>query len=72
VSAVAIGPTAVNLEYREGSGAWRPLKTLTTSARGTWTTTTTRRASRRYRLRWTAPDGTERTGPPTRSYVPAG
>jgi len=64
--------TSVVLEYRDGGGSWRRLKTKTTSARGTWSTTTSVRASRRYRVRWTAPDGTVFTGPSTRSYGPRG
>jgi hypothetical protein len=66
----ATGPTAVEVEYRDRGGAWRRLTVRTTSARGTWSTTTGLKASRRYRVRWTAPDGTEHVGPATRSYAP--
>lgn len=66
----ASGPTAVTVEYRDGGGAWRRLKAKTTSERGTWSTTTSLRAARRYRVRWTAPDGAEHVGPSTRSFAP--
>ena len=39
-----------------------------TSSHGSWSTTTSARAGRPYRVRWTAPDGTGDTGPATRSY----
>jgi hypothetical protein len=66
----AAGATSVLLEYRDGVGSWRRLKTQATSARGTWSTSTSLRPARRYRVRWTAPDGTEHVGPATRSYAP--
>ncbi len=68
----AAGATTVTLEYRDRGGAWRRLKAKTTTDRGTWATTTALRASRRYRVRWTAPDGTEFVGPSTRSYAARG
>ena len=68
----AAGATSVVIEYRDGGGAWRRLKARTTSERGTWSTTTSLRASRRYRVRWAAPDGTEHVGPSTRSYASRG
>ena len=55
--------------YRNGSrGSWRRLKTDRSNTRGVWSTTTSASTSRQYRVRWTAPDGTTFTGPPTRSY----
>jgi hypothetical protein len=44
------------------------LKSDTTNSDGYWSTTTSARSSRSYRVRWTAPNGTTYTGPPTRSY----
>ncbi len=62
----ARGVTSVVLERRDGGGSWRTLKHLGTSARSTFSTRTVRRNDRRYRVRWAAPAGTIRTGPPTR------
>lgn len=60
----ATGATTVTVEYRNGSkGAWRRLKTDRTNTRGVWSTSTSAKASRQYRVRW---DGL--VGPPTRSY----
>ncbi|WP_205699129.1 hypothetical protein [Conexibacter sp. SYSU D00693] len=64
------GPTTVTVERQErGSSVWRRLATDRTDARGRWSTTTAKREGRRYRVRWTAPDGTVLTGPLTRSYA---
>jgi hypothetical protein len=61
--------TTVTIDYRNGvRGTWRRLKTDRTNTRGVWSTTTAARSTRQYRVRWTAPDGTRHTGPPTRSY----
>jgi hypothetical protein len=61
--------TTVTIDYRNGSrGSWRRLKSDRTSTRGGWSTRTSARASRQYRVRWTAPDGARHAGPPTRSY----
>ncbi|MFA9270900.1 MAG: cellulase family glycosylhydrolase [Baekduiaceae bacterium] len=61
--------TSVTIDYRNGSrGSWRRLKTDRSNTRGVWSTTTSASTSRQYRVRWTAPDGTTFTGPPTRSY----
>lgn len=66
----ATGATTVSIDYRnQGSSTWRFLKRDRTNSRGVWTTTTSKRAGRRYRVRWTAPDGTRFTGPLTRSYA---
>jgi hypothetical protein len=65
----ASGATRVTIEYREsGSSTWRRLKGDTTNAAGYWSTTTSLRSSRSYRVHWTAPGGTTYTGPPTRAY----
>jgi Cellulase (glycosyl hydrolase family 5) len=65
----ARGATKVTIEYRDaGSSTWRRLKGDTTNSAGYWSTTTRLRSGRSYRARWTAPDGTTYTGPPTRAY----
>jgi hypothetical protein len=65
----ATGRTRVSIDYRvTGSAAWRLLKHDATNARGVWTTTTARRSDRRYRVRWTAPDGRRYVGPLTRAH----
>ena len=59
----------MSIDYRDrGSSRWHFLKHDATNARGVWTTTTTHRSNRRYRVRWTAPDGTRYTGPLTRAH----
>ena len=60
--------TTVSIDYRAaGSSRWQLLKHDRTDGRGVWTTTTAARAGRRYRVRWTAPDGTRHAGPVTRA-----
>jgi hypothetical protein len=63
------GRTHVSIDYRNrGSSTWHYLKRDTTNHRGYWTTTTSLRRGRAYRVRWRAPDGARYSGPPTRSY----
>ncbi len=64
----ATGVTRVRVEYA-GAGGWRTLMTVSTDARGSFTRSVSLRAGRRYRLAWTAPDGTVFRGPPTRVYA---
>jgi hypothetical protein len=65
----ATGPTTVEIEYRNrGARAWRSLRRVTTRADGTYSFKASSPGGRRYRVRWTAPDGTVHTGPPIRSY----
>jgi hypothetical protein len=65
----ARGRTKVSIDYRNrGSSTWRYLKRDSTGSTGYWTTTTSRRSGRDYRVRWLAPDGVRYTGPLTRSY----
>jgi hypothetical protein len=60
----ARGRTRVTIEYRNRhSRRWRRLKTDATNRRGYWSTTTRRRAGRRYRVRWGG-----HLGAPTRVY----
>ncbi len=68
----AAGATSVLLEFRgRGGKAWHRLKRDRTDVRGAWATTTRSVEGRRYRVRWTAPDGTSHTGPLTRVTRPA-
>ena len=59
----------VQIEYRNrGSSRWRTLKRDHTDSRSYWSTTTSYRSGRSYRVRWTAEDGTGYAGPRTRVY----
>ena len=64
----AAAATQVTLQQRDGSGAWRTLKTITTDAAGYWHSTGTRRDKRTWRVLWAAPDGTEYHGSTTKAY----
>ncbi len=64
----AEGATRVSIDYASRGSGWRYLKADTTNSRGYWETSTRFVNDRRYRVRWTAPDGTERVGPLTRVY----
>ena len=65
----ATGRTTVRIEYRNrGSSRWRTLKHDRTDGRGYWSTTTSYRHGRSYRVRWRAPDGRLYTGARTRAY----
>lgn len=64
----ATGATSVLLQQRNGSGAWRTLKTVRTDAAAVFNATGTNRKGATWRVRWTAPDGTVYTGPPIRAY----
>jgi hypothetical protein len=63
----AAGPTTVVVEGSSGS-SYRRLARLRTTSRGSWRLTTGLRAGRRYRVRWTAPDGRTLTSPGMRAY----
>jgi hypothetical protein len=64
----ATAPTSVEVLYANRGRAFRPLRAVTTDNRSSFTFRTSYRKGRRYRLRWTAPDGTVYTGPAIRSY----
>jgi hypothetical protein len=65
----ATGKTTVTIDYRNsGSSTWHRLKSRATNSAGYWSTTTSLRSGRSYRVRWTAPNGTEHIGPATRAY----
>jgi hypothetical protein len=63
----ATAATTATVEYRSGS-SWRRLFTVQTDAHGSFTRTTAFRSGRRYRLSWTAPDGTAFHGTTTSVY----
>jgi hypothetical protein len=63
------GVTTATIEARGSSGAYRALKTVTTDARGYFTTTGAIVKDRQWRLAWTAPDGTVLRGTQTRLYA---
>jgi hypothetical protein len=66
----ATAPTTAELQIQQGStGAWRTLQNVTADARGSFTVRGSYRSERRWRLRWTAPDGTVRVGAPIRAYA---
>jgi len=48
--------------------SFHKLRAVTTGTTGYWRLTTGYRASRRFRVFWTAPDGTVYKGPPIRAY----
>jgi hypothetical protein len=64
----ASGGQAAVLEVADGGKGFRKLATVATDSRGYWSKRTTYRSGRRWRVRWTAPDGTVRVGPATRAY----
>jgi hypothetical protein len=64
----ATAPVAAEVQYRSGKGAWRSLKAVTTDERGSFTFRSSYAKGRTWRLRWTQPDGTVRTGAPIRAY----
>ena len=65
----ATAPATAELQVADGSGAFRTLRAVTTDGRGSFTVRGAYRGGRRWRLRWTAPDGTVRTGAPIRAYA---
>ncbi|MDX6687941.1 MAG: hypothetical protein QOF86_4069 [Baekduia sp.] len=64
----AQGATKVTVQQHQIGGSWKSLATVTTDAGGAWTRSASRGdAKREWRVLWTAPDGTQFTGPPTRA-----
>ena len=59
--------TVVTLERSTG-GRWRQLRRQTTNPAGVYGLRVRHRPRQRYRVSWTAPDGTVLTGPPIRPY----
>jgi hypothetical protein len=64
----ATGPTQARVQYNDGNG-WRDAGTVTTDALGYWAMNEASRVGRRWRVLWTAPDGTVYSCPAVRSYV---
>jgi hypothetical protein len=62
------GTTRVAIQRHEKGRPWTTLATVSTDGRGAFTKSTTLgSAKREWRLKWTAPDGKEYTGAPTRA-----
>ena len=65
----ATGPTSVDILYRnKGAGGYKLLRTVQTSATGVFSFKTKAKRGRKYKVRWTAPDGAVWGGPPIRAY----
>jgi hypothetical protein len=64
----ATGPTSAVVLVADRHHSFHKLRTVTTSARGYWRLRTRYRSGRRFRVEWTAPDGTVFRGPPIRAY----
>jgi hypothetical protein len=64
----ATGPTTAVIYAADRHKTFHKLRTVTTDARGYWHLTTSCRSGRRFRVYWTAPDGTVFHGPPIRAY----
>ena len=60
--------TQVTIQQADRGKGFRDLATVTTDSGGYFTRRTANRSGRRWRLRWTAPGGTVRTGAPIRAY----
>ena len=65
-------PTTAEILVADRGSGFHRLRDVRTDARGVWSTRTTYRKGRRWRLRWRAPDGTTFTGPPIRAYTSSG
>jgi len=65
----ATGQTSVEILYRNrGAKEYRSLRTIQTTTAGIFSFKTRSRSGRRYKVRWSAPDGTVFEGPPVRAY----
>jgi hypothetical protein len=63
------GVTEVTLlRANRGATEFRAFKRIRTDGRGYWSTRSTDRAGRRWRVQWAAPGGTVFTGPPIRAF----
>jgi hypothetical protein len=63
----ATGATTVRVEISDGNG-YKTLADVKTTARGTWRKQSAYRSGRRWRLRWTAPDGAAYVSPAVGAY----
>jgi hypothetical protein len=66
------GSTKVEVEVKDGNGAYKRLLTKQTNSSGYWTATSTFRAGRVWRVVWTSPAGVVYTGTAIRAYSPTG
>jgi len=64
----ATGTTTADVYAADRNKSFHKLRTVTTDARGYWRFMTGYRSGRRFRVYWTAPDGTVYRGPPIRAY----
>jgi hypothetical protein len=64
----ATGTTTADIYVADRHKPFHKLRSVTTDARGYWRFTTGYRSGRRFRVSWTAPDGTVYKGPPIRAY----
>ena len=64
----ATGPTTAVIYVADRHKTFHKLRTVTTDARGYWHLNASYRSGRRFRVSWTAPDGTVFRGPPIRAY----
>ncbi|MEA2299901.1 MAG: hypothetical protein QOE44_436 [Solirubrobacteraceae bacterium] len=64
--------TNVEVQVADGKGGFRHLLSAHTNSLGYWTAHSTYRHGRRWRVRWTSPDGVAYVGPPIRAYDSAG
>ncbi len=60
--------TTATIEVSDRGRAFRVLKSVKTNRSGYLTTSSSKHAGRRWRLRWSAPDGTVFRGAPIRAY----
>ncbi len=61
--------TAVTIQVDpRGKKGWRDLRTLQTTSTGVYALRVTHRKGQRFRVRWTAPDGTRFSGASVRAY----
>jgi hypothetical protein len=68
----ATAPTTLQILVADKGKPFKVLRPKKTDKYGVWQLKTTYRKGRRWRARWTAPDGTVFTGPPIRSYTTSG
>jgi Cellulase (glycosyl hydrolase family 5) len=68
----ATGATSVEVEVKDGKGAYKRLLTRRTNSAGYWTIKSTFRTGRVWRVVWTSPAGVPYTGAAIRAYTTAG
>jgi hypothetical protein len=60
--------TTIEVQQRDGKGAWKHVADVRTDARGAFKRSAVYRKGRAWRVRWTAPDGKLHDSPAVRSY----